>query len=294
MNGEEGGTGPPRTEGYPPMTHTSQKLSLANVIAGMEGDQFGGSGISISGNWAIIAAYHDDDGDGNQGAGSDSGAGAAYMYKRVGNHDGAWEYKQTIRSHDIQNGDYFGFDTAIDGDWAIVGAYGEDRPGYQTSGAAYMFKRNGDVWEETAGEDGGLTNGKITSPSPATSEYFGRNVAISGDYALVAAPLGSDAGGRAYIFKRRDVTESTPLQWTHHSTLKADPEPAFGGVTANDDFANTAGGAKAIAIDSDWAIIGAYRNGLPYPGPGRVYMYKREGDVWGRRVGRKSLRKSAA
>jgi len=104
---------------------------------------------------------------------------------------------------DAQADDWFGWSVAISGDYAIVGAYGEDGgtgDPRTEAGAAYIFHRTGDgTW------DSGL---KLAAPDAQENDRFGRSVAISGEYAIVGARE-EDGGsgdprtdsGAAYIFK---------------------------------------------------------------------------------------------
>ena len=71
-------------------------------------------------------------------------------------------------------GDRFGISVAIDGDTAVVGAYGDDDNGL-SSGSAYVFVKPGSGWAnmtETA---------KLTASDGAAGDFFGRSGAISGD-----------------------------------------------------------------------------------------------------------------
>ena len=94
-----------------------------------------------------------------------------------------------------QAGDFFGTSVALSGDYAIVGANGEDSQGIN-AGAAYIFQRTG-----ASSWDGGT---KLVAPGGQAGDSFGISVALSGDYAIVGAH-GEDsqgsAAGAAYIFK---------------------------------------------------------------------------------------------
>ena len=93
-------------------------------------------------------------------------------------------------------GDYFGYSVAISGNYAIVGAYGEDDAGGGNSGKAYIFNVTTGALLKT------LDNPNAYGTS--ASDLFGASVAISGDYAIVGAFGEGDAGGtesgKAYIF----------------------------------------------------------------------------------------------
>ena len=94
------------------------------------GDWFGYS-VAISGNYAIVGAYYDDD-DG-------SSSGSAYIFER--NSDGTWNENETkkLTATDAAGGDEFGRALAISGNYAIVGAYKDDDDG-SSSGSAYIFE----------------------------------------------------------------------------------------------------------------------------------------------------------
>jgi MYXO-CTERM domain-containing protein len=81
----------------------------------------------------------------------------------------------------------FGVASDVDGTTAIVGAPAS------AYGAAHVFVRNGAVWSEQA----------LLQPSDLQlTSYFGLDVAVSGDLAVVAAPFRSSVTGAAYVFER--------------------------------------------------------------------------------------------
>ena len=84
-------------------------------------------------------------------------------------------------------GDWFGISVAVEGDTAVIGAYGDDDHGAD-SGSAYVFTRdpNG-VWRETA---------KLTNPDGAEGDNFGISVAVDQNAAVTGAP-GDDYNSRA-------------------------------------------------------------------------------------------------
>lgn len=68
---------------------------------------------------------------------------------------------------------------------------------------------------------------KIAASDAAHNAYFGRDVAIAGNYAIIGAAGdddGGDGAGAAYIFRRIDST------WTEHVKLQA------GNQRSDDDF----------------------------------------------------------
>ncbi len=141
-----------------------------------------GNSVSISGDYLIVGAY-----------GDFYNSGFAYLYF---NNAGTWEIKGTLFAPDRNPNDYFGNSVCISGDYAIVGAWGNDDDG-SSSGSAYVFYRNEegtDTWKQIK---------KITAADGAASDYFGRSVSISGHGAIIGAIGNDDKGsnsGSAYIF----------------------------------------------------------------------------------------------
>jgi hypothetical protein len=147
------------------------------------GDRFGWS-VAIDGDYTIVGAPYNDDG------GNDSGS--AYIFRRTGTS--TWDAGTKIIASDDAQADLFGYGVGISGDYAIVGAFLNDDGG-TNSGSAYIFRRTGtNAW------DAGT---KIIASDDAQGDNFGWSVGISGDYAIVGAPLnddGGDSSGSAYTF----------------------------------------------------------------------------------------------
>jgi len=209
------------------------------------GDNFGRS-VAISGDYAIAGAPYDDDGGTN--------SGSAYIFKRSGTE---WSQEDKIVASDPAANDVFGISVAISGDYAIVGAHNDDDGG-SSSGSAYIFKRSGTEWSQ---ED------KIVTSDPAQNDQFGMSVAISGDYAIAGAPYDDDGGGAsgsAYIFKRSGT------DWSQEDKIVAS-DPA-----QSDQF------GTSVAIDGDYAIVGAYQDDdAGYKSnSGSAYIFKRSGTDW--------------
>ena len=194
----------------------------AAELAPAEGDYPGfGESVSISGDYAVVGAPWDDVG------GDDSGS--AYIFKRNGD---TWEQAAKLIPGDGAEDDEFGSSVSISGDYAVVGAPYDNDKG-DDSGAAYIFKRNGDTWEQAA---------KLIPDDGAEDDEFGSSVSISGDYAVVGAPYDNDKGddsGAAYIFKRNGDT------WEQAAKLI----PADG--AEGDRF------GESLSVSEDYAIVGA-------------------------------------
>lgn len=161
-----------------------------------------GYAVDISGNYAIIGAYADDFGELNPNM------GCAYIFEKTGIED--WRFVQKINNSDQDDYDRFGYSVAIDGDYAVIGAYGEDHDtedgAYLTkAGSAYIFERNEEgIWEEVQ---------KIVASDRDEEDEFGWTVDISGNTVIVGAhqededELGEDfifRSGSVYTYNRND------------------------------------------------------------------------------------------
>lgn len=148
-------------------------------------DYFGVS-VAISGDYAIVGAFWDDDNGEN--------CGSAYVFKREGE---SWVEQQKLTAGDPPPREWheFGYSVSISGDCTLVGAKGGD--GNEVwSGAVYVFRRSGDAWTQRA---------KLTASDGTYGDEFGASVSLSGNSAVVGAwgdnPNGSYSGS-AYVFKR--------------------------------------------------------------------------------------------
>ena len=155
---------------------------LASDIA--VADYFGIS-VSISGDYAIVGAGASDYNS------SLINTGSSYIFKK--GVDGNFTQINKLLASDAANSDQFGASVSISGDYAIVGAYGND-DSESNSGSAYIFKK---------GADGNFTQiNKILSISPTNSGKLGTSVAIDGNNSLIGASGEQQAGtatGAAYF-----------------------------------------------------------------------------------------------
>ncbi len=103
---------------------------------------------------------------------------------------------------------------------------------------------------------------KLTASDGASSDSFGRSVAISGDTAVIGAHEDDDNGSRsgsAYVYVRSGGV------WTEQQKL-----------TASDGAADDIFG-YSVAIDGDTVIIGAVLDDDNGSGSGSAYVYARSG-----------------
>nr|MBP6820826.1 putative Ig domain-containing protein [Acidobacteriota bacterium] len=196
---------------------------------GQPGDKFG-SAVALSGDTALIGAPESD-------AGTDADIGSAYVFVRSGS---TWTFQQKLGASGGFAGALFGAAVALDGNTALVGAYQQTiTPSFFTTGAAYVFVRNGTQWTQQQ---------RLLSNDAVDGDRFGVSVALDGDTALIGAPnvtITASGQGAAYIFTRSGTV------WTQQPRLNLDSAQARGG----DQFGN------AVALSGEFAAIGIHLRG---------------------------------
>ncbi|MDD5764820.1 MAG: T9SS type A sorting domain-containing protein [Candidatus Marinimicrobia bacterium] len=169
---------------------------IANLsISGSSTETYFGYAVCVSGDYAIVGAF-----------GDDSTKGAAYIFIRDGS---SWTQQAKITASDGAASDGFGYSVSISGNYAIVGAVGDE----SSKGAAYIFIRNGSSWTQQA---------KLTVSGGADYDQFGSSVSISGDYAIVGSGCIDSNKGAAYIYYTNDT--SLPVELTDFTVQSQNAE----------------------------------------------------------------------
>ncbi|MCH2133866.1 MAG: FG-GAP repeat protein, partial [Phycisphaerales bacterium] len=198
-------------------------------------DYFGYS-VSLDGDHAVVGAWGGDDN------GSDSGS--AYIF--VNNHNGSWSQQAKFTADDAAGSDYFGFSVSIAGDYALVGATGED----SKRGSAYIFVNNHNgSWSQ---------QDKLVANDAASDDGFGYSVSITGDHAVVGAGefnFGNESGS-AYIF-----VNNHNGSWSQQAKLAVDD--GWGG----DEF------GQSVSISGDHAVVGAWGDDDNGTKSGSAYIF---------------------
>jgi len=164
----------------------------------------------------------------------------------------AQEAQLTAGPH-LGTDDYFGLAVALEGGLAAAGAYG-DNDGSRDLGSAYVFERSATTWALQA---------KLAASDRASDDYFGRSVGVSGTTILVGAYGDNHSSltdaGSAYLFDRCGGA------WTEVAHLFA--SDAAGG----DIF------GEHVAVDGDWAVVGARRHEHAggFSDAGAAYVFRR-------------------
>jgi hypothetical protein len=184
-----------------------------------DSDYFGHS-VAVDGNTIVVGAYYEDSNatgvNGDQADNSAGQSGAAYVFTRT---EGVWSQQAYLKASNADASDTFGQSVAIDGDTIVVGADSEDSSATvvngdeadnsaDSSGAAYVFTRTGDVWTQQA---------YLKASNTDARDKFGHAVAIDGDTIVVGAVLedssatgvddnqvdnSAENSGAAYVFTR--------------------------------------------------------------------------------------------
>jgi hypothetical protein len=220
------------------------------ATGGQLDDRFGFS-VAISGDWLIVGALGNDDLLAN--------SGAAYIYERTGTN--SWTQRHMFKSGTPMAGAVYGLSVAISGDYAVVGAPQETVSGTSFAGAAYVY-----YYDSVSGTWGGEI--KLTALTSVENARFGYSVAISGYYIIVGAygyeyavPAVEEA---AYVFHRINT-----YTWEQAPKLTA-PDGQL-----ECDFALT------VAINSEFAVVGARLGGEGAVSSGSAYVYHRTGaNTW--------------
>ena len=174
------------------------------------------------------------------------------MYVRS---NGVWSEQQKLTASDAVSGDVFGISVSIDGDTAVIGAWGDDDNG-SNSGSAYVYVRSNGVWTEQQ---------KLTASDGATGDRFGYSVSIDGDTAVIGARYDDDNGsnsGSAYVYVRTNGV------WSELQKLTASDG------AGDDQF------GYSVSIDGDTAVIGARYDDDNGSNSGSAYVYVRSNGVW--------------
>ena len=208
-------------------------------------DQFGWS-VAAFGDTALVGARSGDSGV------VDSGSAYVFLFDPAATTLPVFQAE--LNASDAAATDFFGASVAIDGDTAVVGAYGNDDAGGQ-SGSAYVFVRAATVWSEQQ---------KLTASDANAGQEFGRSVGVSGDTVVVGAPLDDDQNndaGSAYVFVRYDTS------WLESDEVYAQ------NASVNDHF------GTAVGISSDAILVGAPDD---TGSQGEAFVFARLGTLWPR------------
>ena len=206
-------------------------------------DRFGYS-VDISGNTLIAGTpFHDEE------------KGAVYIFERDGDK---WKETAKLQADDAGVKNRFGWDCAVHENTIVVGAPLAAAPA-RLSGAAYVFKRQGDAWAQVA---------KVTPEDGDGGDGFGVSVDVSKSRIIVGANKDENevkkrGSGSAYIFQL--IGDAV----TQEAKLTAD-EPQ-----------ESAGFGLTVALDVNRALVGAPSADTKRgDDSGAAYAFLKDGPNW--------------
>jgi len=206
-------------------------LSSGVTNQGTYGDLFGIS-VSIHGDTIIV---------GSRGVSNFSGA--AYIFTRNEGTDN-WSNRYEITG----SGD-FGMSVAIYNDTVLIGAYTDTNNSSESTGTAFIYERNGNVWDFV-----------VKFIGETIYNAFGYNCAIYGNTAIVISNQNDTSKGAAYIYTRTGTTWST-------TPYKIPGE-------ANYDY------LSAVSVSGNTIVLGTHYNDSVGTSSGAVYIYTGSGTSW--------------
>ena len=175
----------------------------------------------------------------------DGGKGAAYVFVKEGN---SWTQQAMLRPAEAAAGDMAGYGVAIEGEWIVVGAPQGTLLSSQAigSGSAYIFRNVGGTWTQVK---------RLVAGDGDVADWFGENIAISGDLIVVGAPGNSNAegsgNGAAYVFERN---AGGPDQWGQTAKL----------IPPKRTFVHELNAGRAVDVSRDVVVLGSEEGSFVY------------------------------
>ncbi len=203
-------------------------------------DQFGLS-MSLAGDTLAIGARLESSAatgvNGDQTNNDADRSGAVYVFVRG---TSGWDQEAYLKASNTNERDVFGLAVSVSGDRLVVGASAEGSAAVgingdqahlgalsSSTGAAYVFDRNGTSWNQVA---------HIKSSNPDSFDEFGDSVAVSGNAFVVGAPNEDSA---ATGINGDPFDESAPNAGAAYAF---DLDFDFGGAPVGIDFCSGDGG----------------------------------------------------
>lgn len=200
-----------------------------------------GTAVAAAGTKVVISAYQDDTGGNN--------AGTVYIYDTTSSTPGV--PIRTLLNPSPQLQDQFGNAVAISGNLVVVGCAKND-VGATDAGSAYVY----DLTSATPT----MPVLTLDNPAPATDDWFGYSVSISGSKVVVGAHQNDATGaidaGSAYVYDLASATPSLPVLTINN------PDP-----TADDEF------GYSVAISGGKILIGCPLDNAGAADAGSAYLY---------------------
>ncbi|MGD8939653.1 MAG: integrin [Gammaproteobacteria bacterium] len=262
-------------------------------------DSFGASvSLSSDGNTLVVGAEKEASNatgvGGNQSDNNAPNAGAVYVFTRSGN---TWSQQEYIKASNTDEGDLFGSAVSIsaDGNIIAVGAYRESSSAIgingdqnsnaaYTSGAVYVFARNGNSWDQQAYIKASNTDG---------GDYFGYSLALDADGNTLVVGAYQEASNATGV--NGDDTDDNAMSagavyvfahivtWSQQAYLKSSNSEAGDGFGVSVSLAADGSTLAVGATGEDSSAVGVGgvedNNNMSYSGA--VYIFARDfSDNW--------------
>lgn len=146
------------------------------------GVDFFGIAVSISGTYAIIGSYADDNG-------PKINAGSAYIFYYNGS---AWSEQQKLIKPDGAANDFAGISVSLSGNYAIVGAYQDTIGTLPNQGSACIYQNTNGIWSFVQ---------KVARPGGNGDEAFGISCSIDITRFIIGAFGVANNRGMAFFGK---------------------------------------------------------------------------------------------
>ncbi|MGE5682094.1 MAG: choice-of-anchor J domain-containing protein [Bacillota bacterium] len=261
-----------------------QKLTASSGTA----EEFFGSAVSLSGEFAFVGAPYD--------ASHGNLTGAVYIYRFDGYN---WNEVENLKGSNVF--DQFGVSLSADNGYAVIGA-----PGHEGKGAAFIYRWDGNDWKQEA---------ELKASDGMTNDWFGSAVSIKKNVAVISATNDFLGTGIIYIFEKEG---SSWVEKTSITSPAASSADYFGfAVELNENATEFIAGSRGAAysgnvhvyqrasnswvrtadlkikypivkdyfgsgvdINGDLAVVGARLDKSIGPDEGSVYVFRRSGKNW--------------
>lgn len=257
-------------------TTMAQTYSQIDKVVASDRAEFAkfGQAVAISDNYAVVGAY----------AEGSYNNGQVYIYEKQGAN---WVQTQILQNSDNENYDRFGWSVAIDGDWLVVGASGEDddvngNNNISKAGSAYIFKNINGTWTQFQ---------KIIASDRSADDEFGWSLDIDGNTIIVGAHQDFEDvngmnlihhAGSCYLFDYSALGQT----WTQTQKIVASdraPDLYYPNGHVGEDLSDQFG--HTVGISGDYVIVGALNhdfrpNGSQAWQAGSAYVFERSGGTW--------------
>mmetsp|Transcript_342 Transcript_342/g.332 ORF Transcript_342/g.332 Transcript_342/m.332 type:complete len:780 (-) Transcript_342:78-2417(-) len=217
--------------------------SVGNVQTGDDTDDYFAYAVALNNDTLYVGAYKSDL--------ASNSAGAVYVF----NDDGSGlQYKQTdlLTSFTPSSNEFFGFALSSDGDFVLVGAYGNNDKGTD-AGIVYAFQKSTSSTSYS-------NFARLYASDASDYDAFGSAVDFSGNDAVIGAhgdETRGTASGSAYVFSFNLGSRA----WTEEAKLIGSE------VSAHDYF------GYSVAIHDGLVLVGAYHGDGKVESSGIVYVF---------------------